>query len=64
MDNLGFMFLAPFFATFECLNYGFGYREGAEMEKVRVAINKDIEDYKSSKGDYKKKSKWFKLVIL
>ena len=57
MDNLGFMFLAPFFATFECLNYAFSYREGPEMDKVRVAINKDIEDYKASRGDYKKKNK-------
>ena len=54
LDNLGFALLAPFFVTFETMNYLTGYREGKEMDEVRVAIKKDIADFQASK---KNKSK-------
>ena len=53
MDNVAFMGLAPFFVSFEFLHYGFGYREGPEMQKVRAAIANDIKAYRA--GRQKKK---------
>jgi uncharacterized membrane protein YGL010W len=49
LDNLGFMGLAPFFVSFELLHYGFGYREGPEMAKVRTAIANDIKAYRAGR---------------
>ena len=42
MTNLFFALLAPFFVTFEFMNHAFGFKEGKEMDAVRVAIKKDI----------------------
>jgi uncharacterized membrane protein YGL010W len=49
MDNVAFMGLAPFFVSFEFLHYGFGYREGPEMQKVRAAIANDIKAYRAGR---------------
>lgn len=53
VDNLGFAFLAPFFVSFEFLHYGFGYKEGPEMVKVRAAIANDIKEFRSRKQKIK-----------
>ena len=49
LTNLLFANLAPFFVIFEILNGCFGYKEGPEMDKVRVAIEEDIRDYHAPK---------------
>lgn len=49
VDNLGFAGLAPFFVSFEFLHYGFGYKEGPEMVKVRAAIANDIKTFRAGK---------------
>ena len=49
VDNLGFAGLAPFFVSFEFLHYGFGYKEGPEMAKVRAAIANDIKVFRAGK---------------
>jgi uncharacterized membrane protein YGL010W len=47
LDNLGFTLLAPFFATFEVINFVFGYYEGHEMDGIRKDIAEEIRAYRS-----------------
>ena len=54
MSNLFYTFLAPFFVTFEILNF-MGYKEGPQMDKLNKLIAKDIEEFQKS---VKQKSKW------
>lgn len=49
LTNIFFAILAPFFVTFEALNYCFGYKEGPRMQKVLKLIQEDIIEYKSQK---------------
>jgi len=53
IDNLGFTALAPFFATFEVINFLFGYYEGPEMDKIRKDIEEDIRQFKAKKNKTK-----------
>ena len=45
MTNIFYALLAPFFATFEAMNYLAGYKEGPAMDEIRKAINEDIAEY-------------------
>ena len=42
ITNLKFGLLAPFFVTFEVMNYVFGYHEGKAMDLLRKLIKEDI----------------------
>ena len=42
ITNLKFGLLAPFFVTFEVMNYIFGYHEGKAMDLLRKLIQEDI----------------------
>ena len=44
VSNLFYTLLAPFFVTFEVLNL-FGYKEGAEMDKLYAKIDEDIRNF-------------------
>ena len=46
--NLKFGLLAPFFVTFEVMNYMIGYHEGKAMQGLRDLIAEDIREYKKS----------------
>ena len=54
MTNLFFALLAPFFVTFEFMNFVFAYREGPDMDEVRKAIKKDIAQFHAEKKNKKK----------
>ena len=47
--NLAFALLAPFFITFEVMNSIFGFREGANMRKLRILIAEDIAEFHGQK---------------
>jgi hypothetical protein len=47
VTNLGFTLLAPFFATFEVINFLFGYYEGPEMDRIRKDIAEEIREFRS-----------------
>ena len=42
LTNLGFALLAPFFATFEVMNFLFGYRNGPKLDRIHELIAQDI----------------------
>lgn len=42
LSNLAFALLAPFFITFETMNYLFGYQEGDRMRRLQYFIDQDI----------------------
>ena len=52
-----FLFLAPFFVSFEVLNMVFGYKQ-KEKEQLDVIIAQDIVHYRKEKG---LKAREFKL---
>ena len=43
--NLKFALLAPFFITFEVMNKVFGYADGPNMDKVKLLIQRDIDQH-------------------
>ena len=49
MTNLMFIFMAPFFTGFECLNYLTGYRQ-SDINVYNEIIEQDIAAYRLKKG--------------
>ena len=49
MTNVFFIFMAPFFSTFECMNYLWGYRN-ADLVEYDEIIEQDIAAYRLKKG--------------
>ena len=48
ITNLAYTLLAPFFVTFEIMNF-FGYKSGDEMDKVMQKIEEDIHNFQQGK---------------
>lgn len=49
MTNVFFVFMAPFFSTFECMNHFMGYRQ-SDLEVYDEIIEQDIAAYRLKKG--------------
>ena len=49
LTNVFFIFMAPFFSTFEVVNYLTGYRQ-KDVEVYNVIIEQDIAHYRLQKG--------------
>ena len=47
--NALFIFLAPFFVTFEFLHIAFGYKDTKSTDKIKVKIEQDIKEFRASK---------------